>query len=112
MYVKRGTNGSISGLVAKVTDDILMAGPLHFMADFAKCLGDRFPISKIILDKEMIFNGAIINQDNTGKKYISKGEYMTSIKPICTSSERKKVRGEKAGANEIKAFQILSGELT
>lgn len=61
LQVKRGVNGSISELDSKVTDDIVTASPLYFTADFAKNLGGRFPISEIILDEEMIFNGVTMN---------------------------------------------------
>lgn len=49
-------------LLAKVTDDLLLAGNIDIMKDFIKKLTERFKVSKAILDGPIDFNGCRIEQ--------------------------------------------------
>lgn len=50
-------------LLAKLTEDLLIAGSITDINDFAITLRKRFEISKVIVDEDIIFNGAKSSQD-------------------------------------------------
>lgn len=81
------------------------------MVDFLKALGNQFPIGKVFLEKEMIFNGVIIKQIDIGSKIMSMGRYMACVEPSDYSLERQKNRGYKASISEVKSLLQLSEKL-
>lgn len=50
-------------LLAKVTDDMLIAGSTAEVKAFITQISGRFPISKAIVNDEIKFNGCDISQD-------------------------------------------------
>lgn len=110
IFVKRSSDGGIVMLMAKVTDDLLMAGSVEDIKEFVELIGKRFPISKAIIDNRIKFNGSEITQKADGTVILSMEEYLMEMQPIEISPERKKHRMEKATEAEIGAFRALAGE--
>lgn len=110
MFVKPGSNGRITMLMLKVTDDLLIAGPPTEIENFIKHISRRFPISKAIFDDDIKFNGSNITQLLEGKIILSMEQYMRDMIPVDISPERKNHRMEPETESEKKNFRSLAGE--
>lgn len=97
-------------IMAKVTDDLLMASSNAEIESFIKLIGKSFPISKAIVDNGIRFNGSDIMQDTDGTIHLSIEKYLSEMNQIEISMERKKHRLERASQSEILAFRSLAGE--
>lgn len=111
MFVKRYDNGHISLILAKVTDDLLIAGERENIEEFNKSIAQRFPISKVILEGQIQFNGATIRQDENGSITMSMDRYMHEIGQIQLDKTRTKSMQARATAKEVAAFRAVAGEL-
>lgn len=81
------------------------------MENFVDAVKERFTIRKTIIDGEVSFNGARIRQETSSTVTMSMNEYLTSIKPIEISEDRRGNRSLPATAKEASKFRALSGEL-
>lgn len=66
LYLQRDDTGKIILLVAKVTDDFLIAGSVQHMKEFTDELKKRFVVGKVVINEPFIFNGCHISQDPLG----------------------------------------------
>lgn len=110
LFVKRDTSGNITMILAKVTDDLLIAGEPAEIRRFIEHIGERFPISKAIIDSGIKFNGCDITQGLDGTISLSMENYMSEMTPIDISPERKKHRMALATDTEKESFRSLAGE--
>lgn len=62
LLIKRNLNKNIKIIITKITDDVLMTGSAEEMKRFADSLQTRFEVSKIVIDSDIAFNGAIISR--------------------------------------------------
>lgn len=90
MFIRRTKEGNISIIEAKVTDDPLIAGSVEDIKVFSKHISKRFPISKVIIDGAIKFNGADITQDKYGSVSISMDSYMQDIRSVTLDQCRRK----------------------
>ena len=111
MFVHRRKNGDIKLLIAKVTDDLLIAGALEHIDTFNEAITKRFPISKVIRDGQIKFNGAYIEQNKPGSITLSMDRYLHEIGHIPIDKARLKSRQARATPKEIAAFRAVAGEL-
>ncbi len=109
IYIVKDHQGTLSLIVAKVTDDFLIAGEIESINHFAKELGNRFEIGKYVVDKPFTFNGCDLSQTSLGTITLSMENYFARIKPIELSRTRKKEQGEKATDNEVTMLKSLAG---
>lgn len=62
-FVRRNNIEWLSMIIAKVTDEVLMADSIGDMNSFGDYHAKRFVVSKVILGGEIIFNGYTVVQD-------------------------------------------------
>ena len=111
LFLKRSSRGDIILMIAKVTDDLLMAGSVEYMRWFKDIIGKRFPISKCIVDSTVQFNGCRISKSKHGDIEMSMDAYVTAIPFLFVDRDRRKEQGEKATQKEFKCFRSLAGAL-
>lgn len=70
LYVKRGENGKITMLPAKLTDYILLDGALNDFQRFMEQLDKSFKLGKLVIDEPILFNGCRITKDDEGNTKI------------------------------------------
>ena len=111
MFVNRDGKGEIHLILAKVTDDLLIAGETKHIEAFDGLITERFPISKVILEGQIKFNGADIQQDSQGSITLSMDGYMHAISQIQLDKPRLKMSQARATPKEIAMFREVAGEL-
>ena len=111
MFVQRNEDGDIRLILAKVTDDLLIAGQMQHIEVFNKNIEKRFPISKTVIDGQIKFNGAFIQQDSQGSIKLSMDGYMHEIKHMHVDKARSKSGQSRATPREVAAFRAVAGEL-
>lgn len=111
LFIKRRQDGSIMLMVAKVTDDLLIAADTETMREFIKKVNERFKVSKSVVDEQILFNGTRIMQDSAGNISMTMKDYMKSIKPITLSRARRKQAAERATQQEYRDYRSLAGSL-
>lgn len=111
LFLKRNNNGDISLLIAKITDDLLMAGRPSEMESFVEMLSKTFKTSKVIIGDEILFNGSRIIQDREGNVTMDMYDYIEQIRSIEISMERKNFKDDKATDQEIYEYRRLAGEM-
>lgn len=89
LYVRRGSNNNIIGILGKVADDISLAGSTAFVHRFITRLNSRFPISKVIIGGKIGFNGCEIYQLEKTDIYLFLRSYMSQIRPLFIDTIRK-----------------------
>jgi hypothetical protein len=63
LFVLRSSDGHILLLLAKVVDDLLVAGSIHSMNDFHNHLCNRFKVGRFVCNESFVFNALQITQD-------------------------------------------------
>lgn len=66
MYIKRDADNRIVLVAVIVTNDILLAGNIELLNQFAEEISTRYKVRKIIIDDMINFNGCQISQDSVG----------------------------------------------
>lgn len=102
-------HGTLKLIVAKVTDDFLIAGGIDFINNFAEELGIRFEIGKFVLDKPFSFNGCELSQTSLGTITLSMAKYFPRIKPIELSRTLRKEQADRATETEVTMLKSLAG---
>lgn len=111
LFIKRGAEGNIQMIMAKITDDLLFAGSKERMGQFVESIQARFSISKIIVDGPIDFNGCRITQDVHGNITMDMGAYTDSIKQMEITRNRRKESQHKATDEEYHEYRSLSGSI-
>ena len=85
------SNGDKPALfIAKVVDDILIAGDIPEIERFSTAIAKRFKICRAIIDRPLIFNGLSIHQDANFDVHVSMDKYLKDIEPIPLTRSRRK----------------------
>lgn len=71
LYVRRDEKGSISHLLALMTDEVLVSVSELSMMTFAGEISRRIRISKSIIEDEMKFNECTMSQSEQGSVQLS-----------------------------------------
>ena len=111
MFVNRDGKGEIHLILAKMTDELLMAGETKHIEVFNGLIAERPSISKVILEGQIKFNGADIQQDRQGSITLSMDGYMHAISQIQLDKLRLKMSQARATPKEIAMFRAVAGEL-
>lgn len=82
LFIKENESSFIDLLIAKVTDDFLLAGHIREMQKFATMLQDQFVVGKVILDEMVHFDGCEVEQATNGDITMSMVRYLERPKPI------------------------------
>lgn len=77
LYMKRGSNNTIIGILSKVTVAILTAGSTASIYHFITPLKIKFSISKAILDGKTVFNGSKIYHLGNNDTFFSTRSYVS-----------------------------------
>ena len=98
-------------VIAKVVDDLLIAGKAIEIKQFKECISRRFQVGRFMMDKSFVFYRIHLQQNENFDVIASMSEYMTTIHPLDISRERRKQHDEKATENELKQLLRLTGRL-
>lgn len=109
LYMRRDSKGQINLILAKVTDDILIAGNVDEIQQFIQLISQRFKISKSITNKPINFNGCQISQRADGSISMSMKEYLDSVNAIQLGKNRRSEYMDKATKTEYDAYRSLAG---
>lgn len=111
LYVYFNSDLSIKLILVKVTDDLLVAGQPHHIAEFCKKASSRFKVSKVVLSGDIHFNGSIIKQHEPGNFELSMKEYLSGINSVHVTPSRRKESNSLAAPSEVDGYRRLCGEL-
>lgn len=111
LFMKRDEHGKIRLLVAKLSDDFLVAGKTEDIDEFMRQLQLRFIVGKIVGGPVFKFSGCeVLIQDN-GDILMSMRSYWNRVKSIMMTRTRRKMREALATASEIVQYRSLAGTL-
>lgn len=110
-YVKRDDKDRIVMIAAKVTDDILIAGSIPALTNFATHICKRYKVRKVLIDDDIQFNGCEISQDHKGNVHMDMNSFLSKLNPIPINKHRRKQVHERSTPNEIELFRSLAGAL-
>lgn len=111
LFIERGTDGKVVLIVAKVTDDFIMAGTDESLERFTKALGERFTLKNVNKSFDHLFLGMSIKQGSTGSITVSMQGYLDRIKPLQLSKGHKEHPGAFADEREVSEYRSLAGSL-
>ena len=111
-FILRDNSGRISVLLAKVVDDLLLAGSVTTMNEFYKALCARFKVGRFICDRSFTFNALNISQDSSSYSItMDMLDYPAKCIPLQLSPTRRKESDLPATPEERTAYQSLAGTL-
>ena len=111
LFVLHHKNGNVRMLCAKVTDDFLFSGCANDLKWFDRLIRQRFKVGKTILEGNMNFNGAVVQQDASGNITLSMEAYMERAEPIPLERDRRKNQESPLTPEELKQYRGLAGVL-
>lgn len=109
LFIRRDSQGNISFMLAKITDDVLFTESSEHLRQFIERMKLRLDVSKAITCGPLKFNGCNIVQDKDGNITMSMGEYMKQVQPMTISRELRKQPDGKATEVEYHDYRSLSG---
>ena len=111
LFAKRDANGHLILIIAKVIDDLIIAGEPEVTDQFHRDISAKFKVGRYLTDPEAIFNRLNISTKPNGDVEISMEEYLSTIQPIDIPRDRRKQQHELCTKREMKAFLGLTGSL-
>lgn len=111
LFVKRNRHGKIVLIMAKLTDDFLIAGMPKDIEEFAFQLKTRFEVGKIAKGPTHNFGGCEILVQENGDIILSMAEYWKRVRIIPITRSRRKNRFAKATVRETQDYRALAGTL-
>lgn len=111
LFIKRNQEEKLVLIVAKTTDDFLVAGEKGAIEAFFGKMKERFVVGKALIESRMKFNGCVID---IGKEYgitLSMYEYLERLAPVEISRNRRKDLYASATEREISEYRSLAGTL-
>ena len=111
LFVKHDAEGKIELLIAKVVDDLLIAGKKPAVAAFHELIADRFKVGRFNDDEDVIFNRLHISRKACGDITLSMEEYLSTIHPIELTRQRRKQQTALCTEKEKTDFLCLTGSL-
>lgn len=76
--------------VAKITDDLLLAGTREFIQKLSNSLSNRFSVRKTIIDETILFNGCRIRKERDGSVTLDMQQYLSDISYLVADKLRRK----------------------
>lgn len=111
LFAQRDSNGRITLLVAKVTDDFLIGGLTPDIIQFINKMKEKFEVGKAVIDESFFFDGCEITQDAAGSIRMTMERYLERLKPIPLPKPRRRQSQEPATETEKKQYRSLAGTL-
>lgn len=111
LFIRRDHNEKLVLIVAKTTDDFLVAGEKGAIESFFGQMRERFVVGKAIIERKMKFNGCVMDVDEDGSISLSMHEYLDRLAPIDVSRNRRKEIHSVATQREIYEYRSLAGTL-
>lgn len=90
LFALRHRNSNVRMLCAKVTNDFLFSGCAQDLTWFESVIRQRFNVGTTILSGQMNFNGAILEQTESGDITLSMEVYMERAQAVSVDRERRK----------------------
>lgn len=109
IYTKRRADGSLAMLLAKLTDDLLLPGPVFKLNLCAKLIKSRFAAGKVVINSTVMFNGFRSPNINVDIEILIQ-KYPDKIKPAQNTPKSTRP-SEAASSGEVHDFRRSSGEL-
>ena len=103
--------GHLLLLVAKVVDDLLLAGVHTALSDFRDAITKRFKVGRYTAGSSLLFNRLQIECRSNGDVFISMQEFFDTIDSLPISRARRKQQNERATHVELRSLQALAGKL-
>jgi Reverse transcriptase (RNA-dependent DNA polymerase) len=111
-FVLRSSDGQILLLLAKVVDDLLVAGSIPSIQDFHNHLCNRFKVGRFVCNESFVFNALQITQDDASFAVtLDMHAFVPKIFLLDISSNRRKDPSLSATADERYQYQSLAGTL-
>jgi Reverse transcriptase (RNA-dependent DNA polymerase) len=111
-FILRDNSGRITVLLAKVVDDLLLAGSVTTMNEFYKALCARFKVGRFICDRPFTFNALNIIQDPSSSSItMDMLDYPAKCIPLPLIPTRRKESDLLATPEERTSYQSLAGTL-
>lgn len=111
MFVKRNARGTIKFILAKISDEFLLAIREDDLRQFLDDVKSRFEVSKVLIDTPINFNGCHITVDEKGSIEMCMRSYMESVRRIDISRIRRKQADDRANSEEHDGYHSLDGSI-
>lgn len=111
LFVKRNEKGKIVLLVAKLSDDFLMAGISNDLMTFTTTMGKRFIIGRVCKGPRYKFGGCEISLQANSDIRLSMDLYGKRVMPIELTRTRRRMVEHSAAAKEVLQYRSLCGTL-
>ena len=105
------TSRRILLLVAKVVDDLLLAGTDNALSTFREAIMKRFKVGRYTSGSSLLFNRLHITRQENGDVHISMREFLDTIDKLELSRSRRKEQDKPATLAELRSLQALAGKL-
>lgn len=109
--MSRNSDGPIRLLLAKVVDDLLVAGSPAELAALKKKRARRFKVGSLIRGRELIFNRHTIHQAADFSVAVNMDEFLDKIMPLPIPCNCRKSPGTPATPAELSSFLGLTSPL-
>lgn len=106
VQTRRNEQEEIFFMVAKVTDDFLVAGKLEYIHEFMDRLQKMFTVGKVINDR-FHFNGCEIQQNQNGDIGMAMTRYLDQLRPTSISRSPGKQRNIHANYQETNSYRAF-----
>ncbi|CAN8072610.1 unnamed protein product [Agarophyton chilense] len=111
LFTKKNKDGSITLIIAKIVDDLLVAGREGYICIFTDTLEDEFEVGKVRVEAVLNFAGCDIIKDTDQNLILSLLQNMERLKPMELSKQRRRERDNRANDEEIRQLLSLAGTL-
>lgn len=111
LFIMKTNKGHIKLIMAKIVDDLLIAGRRADIDAFIVVLQGKFPTRKVLIDQEAMFNGCVIRRDTDGGTILDMTAYRSNMKPVHIEDGRKANRALAASDSERDQYRRLAGEM-
>eukprot|EP00177_Eucheuma_denticulatum_P007832 GFKZ01014258.1.p1 GENE.GFKZ01014258.1~~GFKZ01014258.1.p1 ORF type:complete len:1202 (-),score=97.36 GFKZ01014258.1:1881-5486(-) len=111
LFIRRDKTGGIILLVAKLSDDFLMAGSQSALHEFSDSIHRRFEVGKLVKGPAYQFGGCDIKYHTNGDVSMEMSKYWKRVKPLEISRSRRRMRDAIANAKETLMYRSLAGTL-
>lgn len=109
LFIKRKTDGTISLLVAKVVDDLLISGPIDEIKHLFERRNKSFTLGATCVNNYLKFLGCNIQIDDDGSAAISMKSYLDRVRTIQLSRTRRRQSDQLFDDRERSEYRSLAG---
>ena len=110
-FLKTDEKGLPVLILAKVVDDLIIAGKPEEIQAFHAAVSKRFKVGRFLTDGTLIFNRLYIEQRADGSIKADMREFLDKIKPLEISRSRRREQRERCTESEVRSFLALTGAL-